>query len=59
MTANQGLQGERHPNSKLTEEDVRNIRAWHGTGVAMAKYFKVSPTHIHLIRKLKRWKHVK
>jgi hypothetical protein len=51
-------QGENHPHSKLTENDVRAIRAAKGTQREIAAHYGVSQVAIHHIRTRKTWKHV-
>ena len=54
--------GEQHPMSKLTEEDVKNIRARvergepHGT---LAAEYGVTVSHISHIKRRKSWKHLR
>lgn len=53
--------GERHGHAKLTERDIRSIRAAAkrpGSGRALAAAYGVSPGSICLIRSGKTWKHV-
>ena len=55
--------GEDHPNSKLTEDDVRVIRALpafpHGPSThTLAKQYNTSPTCIHDVLKRRTWKHI-
>jgi hypothetical protein len=52
------VQGETHPNSKLTEDDVRAIRAAKGTQREIAAQYGVSQVAINHIRTRKTWKHV-
>lgn len=54
--------GEKHPNSKLTEDDVKKIRALIAKGFTnneIAQQFDCIPANIWHIRKGKAWKHVK
>lgn len=55
------LRGESSPNARLTEDDVRAIRAAQGkqTAKELAKRYGVSHEYIPLIWRRKRWKHVK
>lgn len=53
------IQGETVGTSKLTEEQVRDIRAAKGTLKELGKRFGVSGTCIFLVRSRKRWTHVK
>lgn len=53
--------GEEHPMSKLTEDDVRAIRALVGQGVPVAsvsREFGVAPTQVYRILRGETWKHV-
>lgn len=50
--------GEDNANSKLTRNDVRDIRASHDTQQRLADRFGVSPTLIWLIRQRRAWRHV-
>lgn len=50
--------GERHPQARLTEDDVRAIRASSSTGVSMAAQYGVSPVAIGKIRRRHIWRHV-
>jgi hypothetical protein len=54
--------GDRHPEAKLTSDDVREIRRLHATGnftqVALAERFKVSCPAIWKIVHNYKWKHV-
>ena len=52
------LIGEKHPRAKLTEDDVREIRATNATTRALAEVYGVSQVSIHFIRSRKTWKHV-
>lgn len=53
------LQGERHHQHKLTEEEVRFIRAPHGiTDKALADRYGVSRTAIGNARRGKSWSHI-
>jgi hypothetical protein len=52
------LYGETHGMAKLTNKDVRAIRAAGGTYKDIAKRFGVSPTLIGLIKRRRNWKHV-
>lgn len=47
--------GERHPNAKLTENDVSEIKSCRDSGVTMSKRFGVSPAHISRIRLGQSW----
>ena len=55
------LRGESHPESKLTNSDVREIRSLIGTMsfCAIARKFNVNNTAIHHIHKGRTWVHVK
>lgn len=50
--------GERHPSSRLTEEDVRAILASAEHGDILAKRFNVSSRYIGMIQRGVRWSHV-
>ena len=54
------VRGQELPNSKLTDDDVRAIRAnrYGMTDKAQAKKYSVSPGLIYKIRKYERWRHV-
>lgn len=59
MTANQF--GERHSHSKLTNDDVRAIRAvaqYRGVNVELARRYSVKPQAIGKIRRRERWPHL-
>ncbi len=51
-------QGETHGNAKLTEHDVRLIKAMQGTQASIANRFAVSKSLISMIKSGKRWAHV-
>lgn len=54
--------GETHPSAKLTESDVRQIRARRSAGerlASIASDFDVNPSHASAICLGKRWKHVR
>lgn len=56
------VRGERVPQSKLTEEEVRSIRRHAGTGAtqrALARAFRVDQQVVWAIIHRKRWTHVK
>ena len=55
---NRNLRGEDKPDSKLTEEDVRNIRQDIRSARDLAKYYPVHHTTIHSIKTRKKWRHV-
>ena len=54
------LAGEQHNMAKLTEADVREIRAKRGivVGRELARTFGVTPTTISHIQKMQHWKHI-
>lgn len=52
------IKGERHPFSKLTEDQVRAIRSDARGCQRLAREYGVTPTTIKAIRKRKMWKHV-
>lgn len=47
--------GEQHPNAKLTQEQVDEIRSSHLGPSALAKVYRVSKATISLIRSGKLW----
>lgn len=51
--------GERHHSAKLTEEDVREIRASGLSGPALAAQYGVKPSAIYKLLDGRSWKHVK
>jgi hypothetical protein len=51
--------GENHPNAKVTEETVRQIRAFEGSHVEAARYFDVTREMSYQIRTGRTWKHIK
>lgn len=52
-------QGETHSNAKLSEADVQAIRGRPGkTHAGLAREYRVTPAHISLIRRGKRWRHL-
>jgi len=56
----QPLRGERHGCSRLTEDDVRNIRVLRGEvdRKILALYFGVTPSMISAIQLRRNWRHV-
>jgi len=52
------LKGSKHPNSKLTENDVLHIRSSKLSTIDLARLYKMTKTTIHDIRKRKQWKHI-
>jgi len=50
--------GEGHPQAKLTEQDVRHIRASKLTNTELSHAFGVSRTTIRLVRQRRTWRHV-
>jgi|SRR5579872_7013115 len=55
------LPGESHPNRKLTDQIVRDIRALHEIGftqTALAEKFNIDQSSISLIVNRKRWRHI-
>lgn len=54
--------GEKHPQVKLTADDVRSIRAKYATGnfrmIDLADEFHVTFTNIHAIVRRRSWKHI-
>lgn len=56
-----GLKGERHPNAKLSEQQVSKIRELHSMGFStqvIARNFKVSKWNVDQIVKNKTWTHL-
>lgn len=53
-----GLKGEDHGNSKLTEKQVKQIRKMDGTHREIARRVGVTRQAISLIKTKKRWKHI-
>lgn len=51
--------GEGHYKSKLTEEDVINIRNDPRTTREIAKDYPIGKTQVHLIKTRQNWKHIK
>lgn len=51
--------GEAHGMSKLKECDIRSIRESKASNIALAKLYSVSYEIISLIRRRKRWRHVR
>lgn len=58
-TRGRSQRGERHYASKLTEDDVREIRASGLTGPALGRQYGVSPFTIYKILDGRSWRHVK
>lgn len=52
------IEGERHGASKLTEQDIRLIRAADASQASIARRFKVSQSLISMIKSRQRWAHV-
>ena len=52
------LRGEKHPNPKLTSQQVRKVRASRASQAADAVRFGVSRKTIHLIRQRRSWTHI-
>lgn len=50
--------GSNHRRSKLTEEDVKSIRASSKTGIELARQYKISTANVSVIRSRKAWTHV-
>lgn len=50
--------GQGHPMAKLTDDDIRNIRACGGTNTAVAFAYGVSNQLVSRIRQGKIWKHI-
>lgn len=50
--------GERHPDAKLTEAAVREIRASNDKQSSLAKRFGVCPSHISRVKSGEEWRHV-
>ena len=55
---NADKRGEKHHLAKITEEDVRAIRAATGTQAAIAAQYGVNQAAVSMIRSGKRWGHV-
>lgn len=53
-----GLQGERHHQHKLTEDQVRAIRASAAGSCALARTYPVEPSTIRAIRRRETWRHI-
>lgn len=56
--AHVGVQGEKHPRAKLTNEQVLAIRSMSGSEGGIAGLFGVSVRAINDIRNRKSWKHI-
>ena len=56
-TFNKPKGGDHHA-AKLTEQDIRDIRASEEKGVVLARRYGVEPAHISSIRRRKTWKHI-
>jgi|SRR5687767_1719321 len=52
------LRGETNPNAKLTENEVRAIRAAAGTNLSIARRFGISNAMVSMIRTGKAWRHL-
>lgn len=50
--------GEKHPSARLTENDIRTIRADERSKTSIAKEYGVSRSLVSLIKSHKRWAHV-
>jgi hypothetical protein len=50
--------GEKHPNAKLTESQVLEIRFMLGTLLDIAEKYGISRNNVSLIKNRKRWKHL-
>lgn len=53
--------GEKHPNARLKDTDIREIRLSLKEGISgtfLAKKYKVSNVRISLIKNRKSWKHI-
>jgi hypothetical protein len=53
-----GAEGVKHHNHRLTEDQVRGIRAAIGPRRAIAERFGISPYHVSSIRLGRKWKHL-
>jgi hypothetical protein len=53
-----GVEGERHPLAKLTEDQVYHIRASSETGPALARKYGVTAPHIWAVRHRRCWRHI-
>lgn len=58
VSKNRQCHGEQRPLAKLTEQNIRDIRASQETHVALAERFGVSFQNIARIRAGRTWKHV-
>lgn len=52
------LFGKRHANAKLTDEDIRAIRAASGTQTEIARQFGTTQANVSLIRRREAWAHI-
>ena len=55
------IAGEKHPLTKLNDDDIKNIRLRYSSGETLkmiAKDFNISIPHTHKIIKRKRWAHI-
>ena len=50
--------GERHPGAKLSEDDVREIRASSGRSSDLAKRYGVTRCTVNQVRRRQTWRHV-
>lgn len=50
--------GSKHRRSKLTEENIRDIRTSNASGVTLAQRYGISTANVSLIRSRKAWSHV-
>lgn len=53
-----GPQGERHGAAKLTEADVRAIRASSDSATELGKRYNIDGSHILRIQRREKWAHV-
>lgn len=55
------VKGVRHPQAKMTDKDIRQIRKLHKDGKtqrSLCRLFSISPGHMHGIIHRRYWKHV-
>ena len=57
-TAIHNTAGERHGESKLTDESVRAIRASSEPGIVLAARYAVTPSLVSAVRRRKAWRHI-
>jgi len=53
------LDGEHHHNARLSNRDIKRIRAFRGvTQIKIAKHFGISQAHVSAIKNHLKWKHI-